>query len=174
MKKLNIPTGGKVAKDNKTRFEGVNWDEPIVNVVKSGRSGQSCLKRKVMTRGIMRIRAFAPTKEAIVKCLREGYEVRITDAMDNDIIRLFPCVKTDMKTMFVTAQSMGDFRECIGDKKVRSIHCGKEISDNEVSRLKNEQTKAYKEARRRLTVSPDTMVTCPKCGTEFRVGKQLG
>ena len=174
MKKLNIPTGGKAAKDNKTRFEGANWDEPIVNVVKGGRSGQSCLKRKVMTRGIMRVHAFALTKEAIVKYLREGYEVRITDANDKDMIRLFPCMSVGHMKLEVTAQTMGEFRECIADKKVRVVHCGEEISKAQFEKLNDEQRAKYDEAKNFIGVTPDIMVTCPKCGTEFRVGKQLG
>ena len=169
MKKANNPCGDAAKKSNEPRYEGTNWDEPIVRVRRNGSTRQQ-VKRKVLTRGIKRIHAFALTKEAIVKYLREGYEVRITDANDKDMIRLFPCMSKDMKKLTITAQTMGEFRECISDKKVHIYHGGKELSKHQAEKMVIEQRERVEN---RLAVTPDTVVTCPKCGTEFRVGKEL-
>lgn len=175
MNKLNIPTGGGAAngKDD-ARLAGTNWDEPVVRVRRSGTLSSSRIRKKVLTRGVYRIPFYRATQQEIIKYLRRGYEVRLTDGGESDAIRLFPCMDKNLSSMYVSAQTMGDFRKCIGDKKVKIVHGEKEISKCDAAKMDQEVSEAHEEIKQRLAVTPDTVVTCPKCGTEFRVGKQLG
>ena len=92
-------------------------------------------------------------------------------------VRLIPVLDKSCKIMHVTAQSMGKFNsELLADKKVTVIHRDRELSEKETENLVSAQAAKFDpEFRRaeRYHVSPDTVVTCPNCGTEFRVGKQL-
>ena len=69
---------------------------------------------------------------------------------------------------------MGYFRDCLSDLKPHVTHNRKELNEVELRREVNAQRAKYEEFREnRISVTPDTVVTCPSCGTEFRVGRQL-
>ena len=148
------------------RFEGTNWDEPEVRVIRHG-VRHSSLERKVVTKGVKKIECTRALNDAI-RLLRMGYEVRLANAK-GEAIRLYPCLMKDLKTMFVGAMTMGEFRSMLSDKKARLVNRGEEVDGES---LAEEQKKRYEEAQS-VRITPDTMVTCPKCGTQFRVGKKL-
>ncbi len=149
------------------RFTCGNWD-PEVAILRHGASN-SAIKRKVRTKGVVYVRA-ARILEGIVKNLRKGYEVRLTDGGENDAIRIFPIASVDCRRMYVRTQAMGELCEVLKDKKLVVTHGGEQLSEHETERIVNEQRERYEEDRK-LHVTPDTMVTCPNCGTEFRVGR---
>ena len=156
---------GKASDNTEIRFAGINWDkEQPVNIHRDTRN----IRRKVLTRKIIRINA-ARVLEAIIEKLRQGNEVRLCDG-DTDAVRFYPCIKQDMKTMFVACSSMGDFRDSLSDKKAKLFRFGEERSAKDMVEF---QEAVAKEVMTCKHVSPSTMVRCPKCGETFRVGKQL-
>ena len=158
-------------KETVPRFEGCNWDEPVVNVQRNGT--KTTLHRKVLTRGVKTLCVGNVMKE-VKALLRRGIEVRLSDEYGNEAVRFFPLASTDCKKMFVKAQAMGNFGHCLADKKLRVRHCGKEIGKAETKELVDEQSSAYSDTKPdRPSVTPDTVVTCPNCGTEFRVGRSM-
>lgn len=154
-----------------------NWDRdaPI-----SLNKGHDHSNRKIVTRGIVTSRDMGKAHqldaenvlEEIQCLLREGYEYRLLDEDGNEALRLYPCVEKDMKTVFVAAQTMGDFRHSLSDKRVVPFVKGRLASKKEVK----ETLEASDRTRNRgiVAVTPDMMATCPACGKRFRVGKQLG
>lgn len=158
------------------RYSCDNWD-PEVQVKHQGK--HSSLRRKVLTRGIIRIK-MPCLVEKITSKLRRGLEVRITGADGEDAIRFFPLAGTDCKSMFPKAQAMGDFAKCLGDKRLTVVsgHDRRKLDDDEIGSKIAAQKERYVEEYERThadrpSVPPDTVVTCPNCGTEFRVGRQL-
>lgn len=158
--------------DSEARYAGTNWDEPVVRVKKNGPKYPK-LYRKVLTKGEVPVLLTESLSKSIVEKLRQGREVRLEFYGYGPGIRLFPCMDKECEKMNVIAQTIGEFRECLSDKKVKIIHGNRELSEAETAQLIRENTAQY-ESSKRICVSPDTMVTCPECGTEFRVGKQLG
>ncbi|MBP5510488.1 MAG: hypothetical protein J6Z49_06185 [Kiritimatiellae bacterium] len=158
-------------KETVPRFEGCNWDEPVVKVQRNGR--ETTLHRKVLTRGVKTLNVGNVMKQA-KELLRRGIEVRLSDECGNEAVRFFPLASTDCKRMFVKSQAMGGFSQCLADKKLRIRHCGKEIGKVETKRLVDEQSALCSATEPdRPNVTPDTVVTCPNCGTEFRVGRSM-
>ena len=158
------------------RYGCDNWD-PEVRVKRHGK--HPSLQRKVLTRGIVRIER-PRLLELITEKLRKGLEVRITGVDGGDAIRFFPLAGTDCKSMFPKAQAMGDFAKCLGDKRLTVVTGSdrRELDDVEIGRKIAAQKERYVEEYERThadrpSVTPDTVVTCPNCGTEFRVGRQL-
>lgn len=150
-----------------------NWDTEAGVMLNNGHD--TSYSRKVVTRGVLTSRNFGAVHRGyvqsilcdIISALRKGYEYRFVDEEGNDCLRLFPCVKADLKTVFVAAQTMGEFRKSLADKKIRPFIKGKEAGMKkalEVVRI----------ASKRVCVTPDIIVTCPGCGKDIRVGKQLG
>ena len=80
-------------------------------------------------------------------------------------------METDLATMIVCARTMGAFRKAtLADKRARLVRHGEEVSAQDAA--------DYMSARRAETppcdeVTPDTTVTCPNCGTTFRVGRRI-
>ena len=147
------------------RLECVNWDAEQPATLKSkGRS--HAVSRKVLTKAKHPIALISNEIDRAKELLRQGYEVRLASTDGVDAVRLYPCVETDMTTMFVAAATMGPFRGILADKRVRFSHRGHEISRSEARRM-NEAKVAEPH------VTPDTTVECPKCGHRFRVGKKL-
>ena len=147
------------------RLECVNWDaEQPVTLKSKGRN--HAVSRKVLTKAKHPISLISNEIDRAAELLRQGYEVRLATTDGVDAVRLYPCVETDMMTMFVAAATMGPFRGTLADKRVRFTHRGHEVTRSEARRM-NEAKVA--ESR----VTPDTVVECPKCGHRFRVGKKL-
>ena len=152
------------SKSNEARVAGV-W-EPEVKVKKQG--VKNGIRRKVLTRG--NIKLFVDMSR-IKRLLRQGFEVVLTEVNGDskDGIRLFPCMDTDIKKMFVAAQAVGSFRESLADIRFRVEHRGKHMSLTGCENLVDEvRERAGNKARE--SVCPRRVVTCPNCGTEFEIG----
>ena len=153
---------------NETRLEGANWDEPVVKVRRNGNMGN--VKRKVLTKGVKVLNVGAVLKQ-VKELLRQGYEVRLADDYGMDAVRLFPLAKPDCKSMYAAAQTMGTFRQCLMGKKLRVRHGEHEIKSAEAAAMVKEAAVRKEQNDKRMWITPDTVVRCPKCGTEFRVGR---
>ena len=159
----------KAKQEEIIRAKVTNWDAVPVTFKKNSDDHKS-VRRKVITRGVTKIYV---NMTAIHDAIRQGYEVRLVGNGFGDAIRLFPCLSHDYDRLFVAAQTMGDFRECIADKNVQFFRGGKRTTANEYVELKAEQTKIY-EQEKAEQVTPDTLITCPRCGNRFRVGRKIG
>ena len=159
---------------NEPRYEGTDWD-PVASIRRESKD-HATVRRKVKTRGVYNF-ACEGMMASVFKKLRQGYEVRLLAGLNDDTaaIRLYPCLEKDCKTMFVAAQTMGDFRtKTLADKHAEVRIRGEVATETEVERFKDEhkaRSAEYKASM--LCVTPDTTVTCPNCHTTFRVGKQL-
>ena len=164
----------------KTRVKCNNWPEEsdaVVAITTKGRTRKP--SRKVLTKGVSHVKLTNAQMSRILRMLGSGMEVRLT-MNDCDAIRLFPCADSDFKTMFVAAQTMGWFRyepyrgrtlQFVSRRGARRI--SREEVDERVERVQKCRAEDA-EASRRLAVTPDKFVKCPRCGLNFRVGKQLG
>lgn len=167
----------KMNSEKEIRLGVENWDREAPVRLNKGHHQNN---RKIVTRGIVTSRDFGQVHQfyaeallmAITEILRSGYEYRLFDKDGNEAVRLYPCVEKDMKTVFVAAQTMGDFRHALSDKRVVPFVKGRLASKKEVQ----ETLEASDRTRSRgiVAVTPDMMATCPACGFEFRVGKKLG
>ena len=158
--------------DTDTRIECTNWDEEVtVATWTKGRARKPA--RKVLTRGVANVAMTKSQMSRIAKMLGSGMEVRLGFGGE-DAIRLYPCAATDFRTMFVAADTMGEFRHAPyrgRDIAFTSRRGRRAIGRDEVE----ERVGRVEQARReRVRVSPETVVSCPKCGFEFKVGKSLG
>ena len=158
-----------------TRYTG-DWK---VFVKKSG----DHITRKVVTKGVRKVYCFKTLFE-LEHDLREGYEVRLT--FDNNVgnqvecVRLIPMMKPDCSGMYVSAQPMGELCSTLKDIKPKLIrraqggtHEPSEISASAAKKIWSDVAGKRNEHRgeKREWVTPDTVVECPKCGYEFRVGR---
>ena len=163
---------------NETRVVCMDWDEDVpVATWNSGRGRKPA--RKVITRGRARVGLTRQQSAEIVKKLASGMEVRLSIGGE-DAVRLYPCADTDFKTMFVASEAMGGFRRepYLGRHLAfMTRHGARRIGDDEIAeRVARAECGAEcgaDENEEREHVTPDTVVTCPKCGYEFRVGKKL-
>ena len=147
------------------RFTCDNWDEPEVNVTSHG--SNHAPSRKVLPLGTIELEM--PDLHAdLVKSLRSGYDVKIRGGEDDEaFVRFIACV--DSKgSMFVRAEALGAFRkETLADKKPRYVKGGHDISEDEaMSRPKDG-------AKRKCQSKVDSYVTCPKCHTAVRIGRDM-
>ena len=102
--------------------------------------------------------------EAITKALRHGYEPRMAES-----VRFVHMVDANFTNMRVSVQPMGCFRNCLEGVSFRLRYGEREVSAQDAERLRDEV-----EVEEDLEVSPDQMITCPKCHKRFRVGKKQG
>lgn len=149
-------------------LEPVGKWEATVSLSSKG-SNRADMRRKVRTNGIRRIDASDIIADAMNQ-LRAGFEVRLKDAEGDDAIRLYPCLDADYTEMFAAAQTMGEFRHGLKDIGFTMKRSGN-YANREEATAARARTKALKV--RRQNVTPDTIIVCPKCGTEIRVGKTL-
>ena len=146
--------------------------EPEVMLKRNGKAHR-LLGRKVVIKGFRQIDATGVIRDAI-SLLRHGYEVRLTADGMGECLRLFPISSPDAKEMYVASNAMKPLTRSISDLKVHATHDGAELDREDVENLVDQARQRYKEYRRNRTcVTPDTIVTCPKCNYEFRVGKIL-
>lgn len=158
-------------RNRETRIECTDWDGEVpVATWAMGRGRMPA--RKVITRGVAKVELTGRQAERIAKMLASGMEVRLAMGGE-EAIRLFPCAATDFRTMFVAAETMGGFRhEAYRGRSLAftsrrgARRVGRDEVDGRVGR-----TLAERDGR--VHVSPDTVVACPRCGFEFRVGKKL-
>ena len=149
-------------------LEPVGKWEATVSLSSKG-SNRADMRRKVRTNGIRRIDASDIIADAM-NLLRAGFEIRLKDADGEDAIRLYPCLDADYTEMFAAAQTMGEFRHGLKDIGFTMKRSGN-YANREEATAARARTKALKV--RRQNVTPDTIIVCPKCGTEIRVGKTL-
>ena len=157
--------------DNNTRIECTNWDEEIhVATWSKGRTRMPA--RKVLAKGIAEVELTLSQTVRITRLLSSGMEVRLPMG-DDGAVRLYPCADSDFRSMYVAASTMGRFRRAVyrGRKLAFTSRRGRRaISREEVE----ERVERVEQARQeRAHVTPDVVVKCPSCGTEFRVGKTL-
>lgn len=166
--------------ESEIRLKVTNWDKevPVMTVARSCRPSN----RKVVTKGVIigaETSRIAEDEDAavltrILDVVRAGYEYRMIDENGEEALRFIPVVEKDMKTVSLVAQTMGSFRKALNDKEVKPFYRGEEVTRTKAAKIiEDEAEKGREYQRNRVNVSPDTLVTCPKCGTEFRVGKQL-
>ena len=68
-------------------------------------------------------------------------------------------------------QPMGSFRNCLEGVSFRLRYGGREVSAEEADGLRDQESGI---GDPETEVSPDSMITCPKCHKRFRVGKKQG
>ena len=163
--------------EEKIRLAITNWDGVVPIAISKGHDKMS---RKVLTRSVLTSHDLGTMHRAyvesvlgtIVDLLRSGFEYRMLDEDGNAALRLFPCVEKDMKTVFIAAQTMGEFRKELNDKEVAPFVKGCLASKSEAREMLDAANKTR--SRRITSVTPDIIVTCDGCGKEIRVGKKLG
>ena len=157
--------------DSRTRIECTDWDEdvPVATWAKGRRRMPA---RKVITRGVAKVELTRGQTSRITKMLGSGMEVRL-DFGGDGAIRLYPCAAADFRTMFVAADTMGEFRHAV--YRGRNLAFTSRRGRRSVSREEVEERVGRVEQARqeRVHVTPETVVECPKCGFEFKVGKRL-
>ena len=152
----------------------VTWSEEPLDVSLE-KHGNKKPDRKVKVRGILRdawlekeagleAGSIKRLMEAITKALRHGYEPRMAES-----VRFVHMVDADFANMRVSVQPMGSFRSCLEGVSFRLRYGEREVSAQDAERLRDEG-----EVEEDLEVSPDQMITCPKCHKRFRVGKRQG
>jgi len=153
--------------DGRERIELCDWNETLhaTALNKGDHYSAKARCRGKLTEDVIAARAGLGADDierllvVIGNAVREGYDVTLCEA-----VRFYACVSR-LETPFVAAQTMGNFRRSIADKAVRPVLHGRNVS---VARVKELDRQARRERRH---VTPDTMVACPKCGFEFRVGR---
>ena len=154
----------------------VAWSEEPLDVSLE-KHGNKKPDRKVKVRGILRdawlekeagLEAGSVKRlmEAITKALRHGYEPRMAES-----VRFVHMVDANFTNMRVSVQPMGCFRNCLEGVSFRLRYGEREMSAEEADGLR-EPDSGEEEAE--SEVSPDQMITCPKCHKRFRVGKKQG
>jgi hypothetical protein len=154
------------------RYVCTNWDKPINVKVKSKGRGRFPA-RKVITEGITVLDVGIECAD-VCNLLNQGQEVRLRfKGRIFPAIRLFPLVDTDL-TVSVWAATMGTFRkDTFAGKKVELRKDGKSLSREKLSDFATEKLAEIPSRRQDVeSVTPDTMVECPKCGYSFRVGRR--
>jgi len=150
-----------------------------VNIRRKGRASKT-VRRLVKTNGTLSGAELAAEMETnvetieyilgeITRIVRAGYEVRL--GTNESGVRFYPLLDKEFKRMSVVAQTIGAFRESVGDLKFDVCRGGEEIDEREKESFKNAVENEF--VSRSDCVTPDMMVSCPKCGYEFRVGRKL-
>lgn len=148
-----------------------NWETSApVSVKLNGE--RKATSQKVKTRGIAWFTTRANFDE-ILKLLRHGSEIRYTDGDGKEWLRLFPMVDTKSDRLYPVAQTMGDFRRSAYDGITPFYSWRKGAVGVEAIRDANRAARELREEPI-VSVSPDKIITCPNCGTRFRVGKSKG
>lgn len=148
-----------------------NWETSApVSVKLNGE--RKATSQKVKTKKV-EIISLPFTVEDARQYLRRGSEIRFTDGAGDEWLRLFPMVDTKTDRLYPVAQTMGDFRRSAYDGITPFYSWRKGAVGVEAIRDAN---KAARELREEpiVSVTPDKIITCPNCGTRFRVGKAKG
>ena len=154
-----------------TRYTA-EW-EPIAKVRKHDKQ-HGTLKRKVLTRGVKEYVNYNLLRQLIFD-LRSGYEVRLCNGNGEAFLRIFPVLGKDCKRLFAASQAMEPLSQSLGGIKPKIHHGGRAIRAGETEDMVRKAHVAYAKSKAFTVpeVTPDTMVTCPNCGTTFRVGRAL-
>ena len=151
--------------DTRTRIECTDWDDEVpVATWTKGRTEMPA--RKVLTKGVAQVPLTKGQVSRINAMLGSGMEVRLA-ICGEDAVRLFPCAETDFRTMFVAANTMGEFRHAVyrGRNLSFTSRCGaRDVCREEV----DERAGRVAQARRaRVHATPETVAECPNCGFVF-------
>ena len=157
--------------DSRTRIECTDWDEEVPVATWAKGCGRKPA-RKVITKGVAKVELTKAQTERIAKMLGSGMEVRLAIGGE-DAIRLYPCAATDFKTMFVAAETMGEFRHAAYRGRHLSFTSRNGRRKVEEDEIEERVSRACRIAAGRAHVSPASVVRCPRCGFEFKVGKSL-
>ena len=150
--------------NNENRIEGI-WPTVRVRV----KNTENRIQRKVLQTRTAQIPA-GDLIRRIETELREGAAVELLDGKGNGAIRVYACVTKDFKRMYATSATMGGFRQSLNDIRFRVVRGrGK---DESVESAEDWAEKAEELKSEAPCVVPDQMVTCPNCGTRFRVGRR--
>lgn len=180
------------AKDRvKAKGEGnelvVDWDavaEPLD--VSVHRNGQKMPRRKVKVRDIIRdnwieqeLKLPGGTIKALVALIKRlslhGYEARLAESIR------FVHMYDDKDGLYLSPQLMKPYKDdVVKGIKFRLLFEGNEVGSLEevraLSAKKRDEGCGMRDEERGMRevdeVTPDPMMTCPKCGYEFRAGKR--
>ena len=124
-------------------------------------------RRFVHNRGVREIED-RRLERKITDLLRSGYEVRLFGGS----VRLYHCVDKEFRTMYVAAATLADsrMRSCVHDIEFDFVHKGGKRDRQDVVDMELDRRQARDGM---IHVTPDTVVECPECGTQFRIGKVL-
>ena len=150
--------------NNENRIEGI-W--PTVRVKR--KNTENRIQRKVLQTRTAKIPA-GDLIRRIETELREGAAVELLDGKGEGAIRIYACVTKDFKSMYATSATMGGFRQSLNDIRFRIVR-GRDKGEHMES-AEDWAEKAEELRSEAPSVVPDQMVTCPKCGTRFRVGRR--
>ena len=166
----------------------VDWDvvaEPLD--VSVHRNGQKVPRRKVKVRAVVRdnwieqeLKLPEGTVKALVALIKKlslhGYEARLDESIR------FVHMYDDKDGLYLSPQLMKPYKDdVVKGIKFRLLFEGSEVGSLEEVRALNakNQVKVRGEGeeegrgmREVDEVTPDPMMTCPKCGHEFRAGKR--
>ena len=131
--------------------------------------------------------------DTIAKLMLEGYDVRITDRC-----RFYACVNKSRSQLEVAVQAMGRFRQAMAETPFAFVSKGENLCEAALRRrsvaqarmrqekkaqakarptgVKRQECRFPEEQKRqecRFPEAPETVVACPRCGHEFKVGKSL-
>ena len=104
--------------------------------------------------------------DAIAEVIREGYDVHLSGRC-----RFYACLNKSRTELEVVAQTMGGFRKAMADIPFALVADGETVSEATL-RARAKRAAAERRAAAKQ-VTPDTHVTCPSCGTTFRVGRRI-
>lgn len=159
-----------------TRIECRDWRDLPVAITNKGHAKP--LNRKVLTKGTTEIKITDRLYTRLCRELTAGKEVRLVWG-DVPFVRFYPVVGNDLKTMKTMAQTMNPFRGNVynGMNEFRFVTgrgrrvLAKETVECRMAAKCDERSAKRKTDGGNRYVTPDMMVTCPECGTEFRVGR---
>ena len=157
--------------DSRTRIECTDWDEEVPVATWTKGCGRKPA-RKVLTKGVAKVELTKAQTERIAKMLGSGMEVRLAVGGE-DAVRLYPCAATDFKTMFVAAETIGEFRHAAYRGRHLSFTSRNGARNVGEDEIEERVSRACRTGGNRAHVSPEKLVRCPKCGFEFKVGKSL-
>ena len=166
----------KTKTNTETRIECSDW-----NVAISDKGFARKLNRKVLTKGTTLIAIPAAIYEKFCSELKAGNEVRFA-ANGEEFVRFYPVMLPNLTKMKAIAMTLNSLRDSTyaGMKDFQLVtRSGKTKRDraavNEMMKRKEDEIATFKANLKQLKhgVTPDVMLTCPKCGYEIRVGKKL-
>lgn len=143
--------------------------------LKSGKLGGAATQKRIESNGWVDYDRFdnSVDEKHVIDLLRGGFEVRLF----NGSLRIYHLVNNDGK-LTLGAQVLKDSKLAKAMKGVK-IECFRGDESVDISFLRKFADDCREEARKEAKeaakswASPDTMVTCPKCGNTFRVGQKL-
>ena len=157
---------------NKNTEERIEGDWPKVRVRYDHNDNR--IKRKVVETRVKRIPAGDLVKR-IVRELRTGASVELLDENGDGAIRICAVVGPKLDKMYASCIAMKPLSHSLNDIGFSIVRGRGRDEHIESAEKWAEEAKQMAVAAKDETpsVTPDSMVTCPKCGTRFRIGRRL-